>query len=59
MRNVSFTGPEDFFSETMLNYVEKTWKQWLGPLVPELPPFATVIEELRPQIISLLTSGEN
>jgi len=59
VRNVSFTGPEDFFSETMLDYVEKTWEQWLGPLVSELPPFATVIEEVRPQIASLPASGEN
>jgi predicted nucleotidyltransferase component of viral defense system len=59
VRNVSFRGPEDFFFESMLDYVEKTWEQWLGPLVPELPPFATVIEELRPQVASLLASGEN
>jgi len=53
VRNVDFTGPEDFFQETMLAYVEKTWNQWLGPLVPDLPPFKTVIEDLRPQIATL------
>jgi len=51
---VSFKGPGDFFQETMLAYVEKTWDQWLGPLVPHLPPFARVIGELRPQIDALL-----
>jgi len=27
----------------------------LGPLVPNLPPHRTVIEELRPQVTALLT----
>lgn len=55
VRNVSFGGPDDFFQEAMLNYVEKTWQQWLGPLIPDLPDFATVIDDLRPKI-SLLVS---
>ncbi|HDL86221.1 MAG TPA: nucleotidyl transferase AbiEii/AbiGii toxin family protein [Candidatus Acetothermia bacterium] len=55
VRNVRFEGPESFFQEKMLAYVEKTWQQWLGPLVPELPPFETVIGELRPQIESLIS----
>jgi hypothetical protein len=53
VRNVGFVGPEDFFQEAMLAYVEKTWNQWLGPLVPYLPPFKTVIGDLRPQIVAL------
>ena len=40
----------------MLNYVEKTWEQWLGPLVPNLPEFGIVIGELRPQIATLLST---
>ena len=55
LRSVSFEGPESFFEEGMLARVESTWVQWLGPLVPELPPFETVIDELRPQIISLVS----
>lgn len=54
VRKVSFSGASDFFQEAMLSYVEKTWQQWLGPLVPALPPFKTVIGELRPQVESLL-----
>ena len=54
IRDVAFTGPESFFPETMLSIVEKTWEQWLGPLVPKLPAYKTVIEELRPQIADLL-----
>ena len=57
VRNVRFEGPESFFQETMLTYVEKTWQQWLGPLVPELPAFEAVIGELRPQIVSIISSS--
>jgi hypothetical protein len=54
VRNVGFDGPEDFFQERMLTYVEKTWDQWLGPLVPNLPSYKTVIGELHPQVATLL-----
>lgn len=57
LRNVTFNGPEDFFQPKMMEYVEKTWTQWLGPLVPGLPPFKTVIEELRPHITGLISHG--
>lgn len=57
VRNVSVAGPEDFFEQRMLAYVEKTWDQWLGPLVPGLPAFATVIGELRPQVTALVRAG--
>jgi hypothetical protein len=40
----------------MLVVVEKTWKQWLGPLVPGLPSFNTVISELRPAIAEIIFS---
>lgn len=55
-RHVGFTGPEDFFQEPMFAYVEKTWDQWLGPLVPGLPTFETVVGELRPQVERLIPS---
>jgi uncharacterized protein len=54
LRNVTFRTADDFLRDPMLSYIEKTWEQWLGPLVPGLPPFGTVINELRPQIQSLL-----
>lgn len=57
IRNVSFDSPNDFFYEPMLNYVKKTWNQWLGPLVPDLPTFETVINELRPQIKALVLAS--
>ncbi len=58
IRKVDFDGPEDFFQETVLGYVERTWEQWLGPLVPELPSFQKVVGELRPQIEALILPAE-
>ena len=58
VRHVAFNGPQDFFQEQMLAYVEKTWVQWLDPLVPGLPPFETVLGELRPQIRAILPSRQ-
>lgn len=54
VRRVTFSGPADFFQAPVLTHVEKTWDQWLGPLVPGLPAFETVISELRPRIEELL-----
>ena len=53
-KNVGFQSEENFFRENMLTLVEKTWEQWLGPLVPDLPSFQTVIGNLRPEIAKLL-----
>ncbi|MDA2923291.1 nucleotidyl transferase AbiEii/AbiGii toxin family protein [Acidobacteria bacterium AH-259-L09] len=58
LRNVSFQGPENFFQENILAYVKKTWDQWLGPLVPDLPPFDAVIGELHPQVATLLSPND-
>ena len=55
VRGVSFSCPDDFFHEPMLAYVEDTWEQWLGPLVPGLPSFETVVNGLRPQVASLIS----
>jgi len=54
VRDVAFKSPEDFFQETMLAYVERTWESWLGPLVPDLPSYKAVIGELRPWISALV-----
>ena len=56
-RGVDFEGPEDFFHSRMLDYVGETWAQWLGPLVPGLPAFGTVISGLEPQVRDLLDTG--
>ncbi len=54
IRNVGFQDTDDFFQAKMLTYVERTWDQWLGNLVPQLPSFETVTSELRPQIARML-----
>ena len=58
VRGVDFEGPEDFFHSRMLGYVGDTWAQWLGPLVPGLPPFEAVINGLRPQVEALVSSDD-
>ena len=57
VRGVSFTGPNDFFHEAMLAYVEETWEQWLGPLVPGLPSFDIVVGEVRPRVAGLIPTN--
>ena len=57
IRGVGFTRPEDFFHNAMLAYVEETWEQWLGPLVPGLPSFDTVISGLQPQVAELIPTN--
>ena len=56
-RGVGYGSPADFFQERALAEVERTWQQWLGPLVPGLPTYGEVIGELRPQVEALLSSG--
>ena len=58
-RDVTFKGSDDFFEKEMLSYVEKTWEQWLGPLVPGLPSFDTVINALRPKIAKLVSGNHS
>lgn len=53
-KDVEFFDSADFFQETMINYVEKTWDKWLGKLVPGLPSFHTILDDLRPQIKSIV-----
>lgn len=53
-RDVAFSGHESFFPEKMLSEVERTWEQWLGRLVPDLPPYKRVVGELRPWVARLL-----
>jgi len=57
VRGMDFRGPDDFFEDAMLAYVERTWSQWLGNLVPQLPTFEAVIGELRPRIVTMLKTA--
>jgi len=53
-RGGAFAGADQFFADRALADVETTWEQWLGPLVPELTTFETVISGLRPQVKALV-----
>ena len=53
LRHVDFACPEDFFDPRIVANVELEWERSLGPLVPGLPAFETVVEELRSQIAAL------
>ena len=57
-RSVAFSGPDSFFPEAVLAHVEKTWAQWLGPLVSDLPSYERVVADLRPLIERLLSNTE-
>ena len=46
VRQAGFDGADAFFEPTVLAYVARTWENWLGPLVADLPPFDLVVEEL-------------
>ena len=54
MRNVDFNDADDFFDPRIVDDVERGWEDSLGRLVIDLPAFATVMDELRPQIAALL-----
>ena len=54
LRHADFAGPEDFFDPRIVANVELEWERSLGPLVPGLPAFETVIGELRSQVAALI-----
>lgn len=58
LKNVHFVGVESFFDPVMMETVKRTWKQWLGNLVSDLPECSLVISELKTKLESLLTNKE-
>ena len=54
LRHVDFAGPEDFFDPRIVASVDSQWEGSMGPLVPGLPAFGTMISELRPQVAALI-----
>lgn len=54
VRGVGFDGVDSFFEEPMLSFVRETWEEWLGHLVPNLPPVDLVLGELQPMLARLL-----
>jgi predicted nucleotidyltransferase component of viral defense system len=58
LKDVYFDGLESFFDSAMIEYVSKTWKDWLGPLVPNLPDCHKVINELKMKLEFLFINSE-
>jgi hypothetical protein len=57
VRGVSFKNAGDFFPDLVMREVERTWDQWLRPLVSDLPPYKKVIQELKPYLEKILEKG--
>jgi hypothetical protein len=51
-------GAESFFDLVMMETVKRTWQQWLGNLVCDLPECSLVIGELRTKLESLLLANK-
>jgi len=58
LKNVHFAGTESFFDSVMMETIKRTWKQWLGNLVSELPECSVVIDGLKAKLESLFTNKE-
>lgn len=52
-KKVLFTGAESFFDPVMMETVKRTWNQWLGNLVSDLPECSRVISELQAKLETL------
>lgn len=58
LKNVHFAGVESFFNPMMMATVKRTWKQWLGNLVSDLPECSIVIDGLKAKLESLLINKQ-
>jgi predicted nucleotidyltransferase component of viral defense system len=54
LKNITFSGIEDFFDLKVIEQVSKTWDQWLGRLVVDLPSAQVILKEVREDIKMLL-----
>lgn len=54
LKNVHFTGADSFFDPIMMETVKRTWKQWLGNLVSDLPECSLVIDGLKAKLELLI-----
>ncbi len=54
IKGVAFKTIADFFDEKIIAEVKKTWTDWLGPLVSDLPECELVLEELRDKVATMI-----
>jgi len=53
-RNVSFSSPDDFFSQELVSEAYLNWDNSLSAFVMDLPGFDQVLKELKPLVQTLL-----
>lgn len=53
VRNVSFSSPEDFVTEELLNVARKEWRQQLLPFVTDTPSVSELLPEVQAMIYAL------
>jgi len=47
VKNIIFTSIDNLFTDELMLDLAKSWSEWLGPLVPDLPNLDLVLEELK------------
>lgn len=57
-KKVHFVGVESFFDPAIMETVKRTWKQWLGNLVSDLPECSSVINKLKTKLELLFTNKQ-
>lgn len=58
VRNIVFSGPEQFFEKAILDHARENWEKSLRDLVPgELPPFDDVLRNLRIKLRSVFADA--
>jgi hypothetical protein len=53
VRNVSYASPNDFISDELLAVASAEWAQQLLPFVPDAPPAAELLLQVRSSILSI------
>ncbi len=51
VKQLEFKSIDDFFDQKYIGEVIRTWNQWLGPFVKDLPDSAKVLHEVRNNIL--------
>lgn len=59
IKDVSYSGIEDFFDSKAIESVFRDWDQWLAPLISPLPPCEDVLSALRSDLNLLFSHGKN
>lgn len=47
LKGIIFSSPQDLFELDHIQEIKRTWDEWLGPLLPNLPTSETVLSDLK------------